>query len=138
MTEKVNTLNINKRLITILIASAAVSLAGSVFMLFYAQCNDIHGDGYAMGTDPAPVTIGRSCSPPLIDRLVNMPNESVTLLAVFGIALLSIAFANLMSFKILNFKLTKNIIAACLATAIVVAIFVDTLLLLTLYLWIRA
>lgn len=137
MKENKKILNINQWPSATLIVFTVTSLIGSLFMLFSPQCSVVHGDGYAMGTDPMPVAIGRSCSPPLIDRLINTPSEGLTLLVVFVVALLSLTLASLMSFKILNFRLTKKTVAVCLVVAAAVAVIIDTLLLLTLYLLLR-
>lgn len=51
-----------------LVISALVFTAALITSLafFHADtgCNDIIGDGYAMGTDPEPVVIGQICNPP--------------------------------------------------------------------------
>ena len=57
----------SKLLIAIMIV--AVLLLISVSLIFYRihyspKCQNIIGDGYAMGTDPKPIVIGKNCEQP--------------------------------------------------------------------------
>ncbi len=48
-------------MILLLVAIILVTISFIIHKNYSNKCQDIIGDGYAMGTDPKPVVIGNTC-----------------------------------------------------------------------------